>query len=56
MAEVQIKRTVQLESRVSDTEASMYCTVFLPYESEIVKEIENAGRLHSIIKEKNAKP
>ena len=50
--EVHMKLTVQLESRVSDIEASMYCTVFLPNESEIVKEIQNAGRLHSNMEEK----
>ena len=37
------KFTVQLESRMKDTEATMYCTVFLPSENEIVTEMQGPG-------------
>ena len=37
----------QLEARVRDLEASTYCTMFLPRESEVVKAMQNAGRIYS---------
>ena len=41
--QVQAKLTTQFESRMRDIEATM-CTVFLPSESNIVKEVQEAGR------------
>ena len=41
---VRTKLTIQLESRMRDLEASMFCTVFLPTEGGIVKETQIAGR------------
>ena len=51
--QVHAKLTVQLESRMRDVEASMYCTVLLPSESDIVEEIRGADRLHSDMVEKS---
>ena len=50
--QVHPKFTAQLESWVRDLEASMYCTVFLPNEIEIVKFMHIAGRHHSDMAEK----
>ena len=37
----------QRESRVGDLEAATYCTLFLPQESDVVKEMHDAGRVCS---------
>ena len=42
--QVQAKLTIQLESRTRDLEASMYCTVLLPSENGIVKEVQGLER------------
>ena len=52
---MRLKLIVQPESSLRDVEASMYRTVLLPTESEIVKEMKHAGRLDSDIVRKNAR-
>ena len=42
-----LKLTVQLESRMRDMEAATYCTLFLPKDSDIVKEMLAIGRHYS---------
>ena len=41
------KLSVQLLSRMRDLGAATYCTLFLPEESDTVKEMQDAGRVHS---------
>ena len=45
--QVQRKLSAQLESRVRDLEAETDCTLFVPQESDIVTEIQNASRFYS---------
>ena len=47
IAQVHLKLSAQLEARVRELEASMCCTLFPPRESEIVKDVQSAGRIHS---------
>ena len=42
-----MKLSVQLLSRMRDLEAATYCTLFLPEESDIVKGMQDAGRVYS---------
>ena len=49
---VHAKLTIQLESRMMDMEASMYCTVLLPSEDEIVQEMQSPGRHKNYLVEK----
>ena len=49
---VHAKLTIQLESRMMDMVASMYCTVLLPSENEIVKVMQSAGRHNNYLVEK----
>ena len=44
---VHLQLSAQLGSRVRDLEAATYCTLFLPNESDIVTEMQNAGRFYS---------
>ena len=47
IAQVHLKLSAQLEARVRDLESPTYSTLFVPKESDIVKEIQNAGRYYS---------
>ena len=44
ITQVHLKLTVQLESRMRDMEAATDCTLFLPKDSDIVKEMLAIGR------------
>ena len=46
-AQVNLKLSTQLEARVRDLVASTCCILFLPKESNIVKDMQHAGRIHS---------
>ena len=45
--QVQLKLSTQLEWRVRDPETATCCTLFVPKKSEIVTDLQNAGKLHS---------
>ena len=47
ITQVHLKLTVQLESRMRDMEAATECTLFLPKDSDIVKEMLSIGRHYS---------
>ena len=47
IAQVHLKLSTQLEERVRDLESPTYSTLCLPKESDIVTEIQNAGRYYS---------
>ena len=42
-----MKLSVQLESPMRDMESATYCTLFLPRRSDIVKEMQDAGKLYN---------
>ena len=44
ITQAHLKLAVQLESRMRDMEAATYCTLFLPKDSDIVKEMLAIGR------------
>ena len=50
-----LKFTVQLESRMRDLEAATYCTLFLPKDSDIVKEMLAIGRHYNNMIEKSCR-
>ena len=39
--------TVQFELRMGHMESATYCTLFLPRENDIVKEMQDAGRTYN---------
>ena len=43
----QPKLSTRQESRVRELEAATYCTLFVPKESDIVTDMQNAGKRHS---------
>ena len=47
ISQVQLQRTVQIESRVWDMEAATYCTFFFLRSSAIVTEVLNASRAYN---------
>ena len=47
ITQAHLKLPVQLESRMRDMEAATYCTLFLPKDSDIVKEMLAIGRHYS---------
>ena len=46
ISQVHLKLSTQLESRVRDVEAATHCTLFLLTGSEIVTEMQSAGRAY----------
>ena len=44
---VRLKLSTLLGSRVRDLEAAAYCTLFLPKENDMVKEVQDAGRFYN---------